>query len=220
MSGCELHEVNISALLDGELEPQALLPLLDHLGSCPRCRAFYEDARELGRLAAALPVSETAPAPHAPAAAAPPPARERAGTVAPAARGAWRRLFQPPVWAWGAAALLLLAIGFAGGHLAHGLPELSAPPSDAPVEITLGEDRGVMDQERFVALTIELLRADPRYHREMLQVLQQVQPTEQNEELVPLFAASISPDDHVRSTSAEGEGDIPEASRRTRRGLE
>ncbi len=40
-------EINISALLDGELEPEELLPTLDHLSVNKECREFYIEAREL-----------------------------------------------------------------------------------------------------------------------------------------------------------------------------
>ena len=38
--------------------------------------------------------------------------------------------------------------------------------------VTLEEDRGSMTDERFVSLAAEVLRADRRYHRKMLQVMQ------------------------------------------------
>jgi len=219
MSGCELHEVNISALLDGELEPEAWLPLLDHLTRCPRCRAFYESARQLETLAAhcpgALPLSGSSP--DRPAASAAPPTRPRASA---GPTGAWRRLFRPPAWAWAAAALLLVAIGFSSGLLVRTLPQFEMPSPETPVAITLGERPEGMDQERFIALTIELLQADPSYHREMLRVLRQVQPTQQNDELVPLFASNLAPTDHVRTTSIEDPSEQRGPAERPPRGIE
>ncbi|MCK4412857.1 MAG: hypothetical protein KAY32_04875 [Candidatus Eisenbacteria sp.] len=224
MSDCELHELNISALLDGELEGKALLPLLDHLTHCPHCRAFYDDARELETLVARLsaPAPLVAPVDDRERQVAGPAVQQAAGPAAWEAAGpaVWHRIFQPPTWAWAAAAFLLVAIGFTGGHLANRLPQVSAPLPGTPVEITLGENRGAMDQERFVALTLELLRADPGYHREMLHVLQQVQPTEQNEELVPLFASSLSREDHLRDDSAEGLGETRRPSEESGQAIE
>jgi hypothetical protein len=74
-------------------------------------------------------------------------------------------------WAMRLAAAVLLVAGLWGG-----LAAVSAlRPAGEPIEITLGEDSGRMSEERFVDLTVELLRADSRYHQEMLQVLTAVE---------------------------------------------
>ncbi len=165
MSDCEIYEMSISALADGELPKEDLLPTLDHLASCPACLAFYRDVRSL---AAALPdpqqLSEPAPE-EAPeevwrrieVAAAPSLARTERGRLQP--------------WTMRLAAAIVLVAGLWGA-----LAALSAlQPAGAPIEVTLGEDGGRMTEERFVDLTVELLRADPRYHQEMLQVLTAVE---------------------------------------------
>jgi predicted anti-sigma-YlaC factor YlaD len=158
MSDCETCEMSISALADGELPAEDLLPTLDHLAECPSCQAFYRDVRAL---AAALP----------------------AGVASAPARGeapeeVWRRIeAAAPVlsrtgrvrpWAMRLAAAVLLVASL-WGTLAAVRSVLR--PAGEPIEITLGDDRGRMTEQRFVDLTVELLRADSRYHQEMLQVL-------------------------------------------------
>jgi predicted anti-sigma-YlaC factor YlaD len=162
MSDCETCEISISALADGELPPEDLLPTLDHLAECPSCQAFYRDLR---MLAAALPVAADRTVPSE--------------MSEEASEEIWRRIegatAPAPVrtgrarpWATRLAAALLLVAGL-GGALAAARSALG--PVGAPIEITLGEDCGRMTEQRFVDLTVELLRSDTRYHHEMLQVL-------------------------------------------------
>jgi Putative zinc-finger len=166
MNDCESYEMSLSALADGELPAEDLLPTLDHLAECPSCQAFYRDLRAL---AAALPVAGNSP-------------RLAASASAEAPEEIWRRIEAEAApalsrtgggrpWAMRLAAALLLVAGLWGAFAAV----RSAPrPADEPIEVTLGEDRGRMTEQRFLDLTIELLRADDRYHQEMFQVLSAV----------------------------------------------
>lgn len=161
MSDCETYEMSISALADGELPAEDLLPILDHLVECSSCQAFYRDVRAL---AAALPSD---------------PAAGSAPGEAP--EEIWRRIEREAVpvlsrtatvrpWAMPMriAAAVLLVAGLWGAFVAV---SSTLQPAGEPIEITLGEDGGRMTEQRFVDLTVELLRADSRYHQEMLQVL-------------------------------------------------
>lgn len=162
MSDCESYEMSISALADGELAAGGLLPVLDHLAECPSCQAFYRDVRSL---AAAIPAGgpQRLPAP------APGEAPEEVWQrIEAAAAPALSRAEGVRPWALRLAAAVLLIAGLWGAFAAV-RPALRAP--DEPIEIALGEDRGRMTEQRFLDLTVELLSADPRYHREMLQVL-------------------------------------------------
>lgn len=157
MSDCEIFEMSISALADGELPGEDLLPTLDHLMECPGCQAFYRDVRAL---AASLPAPTAASGPGE----APEEVWQRievaaAPELAPAG---WGR-----PWALRLAAAILLVASLWGGFATV----TALRPSDEPIEITLGEDGGRMTEKRFVDLTVELLRADSRYHQEMFQVL-------------------------------------------------
>ena len=162
MSDCETYEMSISALADGELPAEDLLPTLDHLTECASCRAFYRDVRAL---AAALPAEAEL------ASAVPPEAPEEIWhRIEAATAPAFVQRERPgraPSWALRLAAAVLLVAGLWGA-----LATVSAlRPADGPIEVTLGDDRGRMTEQRFVDLTVELLRADSRYHQEMLQVL-------------------------------------------------
>ncbi|MFH1145311.1 MAG: zf-HC2 domain-containing protein [Candidatus Eisenbacteria bacterium] len=161
---CEPHEENISALLDGELDAREAGELLDHLLGCASCRRFYHDARALDEIAA----PQIAAAPLA-----------RSGKALPPHPGAHRHAFLPRFTArWAAAAVLLLALGFAGGHLWKDQPGSAASfPADEVLAVTLGEAGEAdspMTPERFLDLTLELLRADPRFRHQMQTVLDEV----------------------------------------------
>ncbi len=173
MSDCETYEMSLSALADGELPMEDLVPAVDHLAECPSCQAFYRDVRSL---AAALP-ADAAPSDT--------PRLSVSATSATVAGEApeeiWRRIdvaatlsrprrarswARPGAIRLAAAAVLLISIlwgTFAVRSALH--------PAGKPIEITLGEDRGRMTEQRFLDLTVELLRADSRYQQEMLQVL-------------------------------------------------
>lgn len=78
-----------------------------------------------------------------------------------------------PAWAWSAAtaAVLLLALGGLSGRTA-------TPTGDPADRIIDATGRTEMSDARFVDLTVELLQADPRYHLEMMDVLQQAHALE------------------------------------------
>ena len=158
MSDCETYEMSISALADGELPAEDLLPTLDHLAECSSCQAFYRDVRAL---AAALPAGA------APASASGEAPEEVWRRIEEAAPGLSRTGRVRP-WALRLAAAVLLVAGL-WGALAAARSVLHPP--GAPIEVTLEEDRGRMTEQRFVDLTVELLRADSRYHQEMLLLL-------------------------------------------------
>ncbi len=156
-------EMNLSALIDGELEPEALLPTLDHLAQSETCSTFYRNARKLqdDYGAGHYPVQEeTLP------------------------DGGWEKIERKSLsggarvihlltrtQVWGAAAAILLAVGLWWG----GMMEFHRPtPGSQVTEVTLGEDEGSMSEQRFVELTAELLRSDRRYRRKMLEVLEEV----------------------------------------------
>lgn len=160
MTGCELQELRISALLDGEADLHEQAAVMDHLLGCSACRRFYREARafqaELDGLPLLDPSRSSAPA-----------APRRRGLLAPL-----------PGWAQAAAALLLLALGVALGAgwgrsgAGERLPAFAAVRSgERPLEVRLASNAGGMSEGEFVALTIELLRADSRYQRKMLEVL-------------------------------------------------
>ena len=161
MKSCEYHEEQLSAWLDGELEREGQMELLDHLVFCESCRRFHAEARALDGLVAAVRTSADAPAPSVEI-------WERIQVAAerPAAR---RRAI--PVWALRAAAVLVLAAGL-GSVFWFGSNDGAERPAEAIVQ--LGEQAGQMTDARFVELTQEVLRAEPRYRTAMYHVMDQV----------------------------------------------
>lgn len=149
MDRCESMQIELSALMDGELEHDDILRVLEHLQECKDCSALLAQMRRLeGALA---PLRSTVQA-------------ERQASV-------WRA--GPRLRALGVVAALLIA--FVGGWtLSASSSHLDIPRRDEVLELSLGEESGKMADAQFVSMTVQLLRADPRYHRAMLEVLEDV----------------------------------------------
>lgn len=178
MNACERHQMEISALLDGESTPAAAIRVLDHLTACPSCRSFYGEVRGFHDLVSDLRDAWDA---------------GDAGDAgnAGAARRPRSRLLRwtaaAPRWTWGLAAVLALAVGW-WGVARFGPPVGPAGAGTAPVTIELGGDAGRMDDARFVEMTRELLQADRRYHRMMLGLLTALDGDGGGAEGMPRFA--------------------------------
>ncbi len=166
MTRCERFEIDTSALIDGELTPSATLATVDHLLACPSCAELYragrrldsalEAARDSGRAgelpaglwerieSAGSPVSDDAPV-----------------TVMRPRRRLPRWLLQ--------AAAVLVVVG-AGWWAGRSWPE-PRPADDGVLQVVVEGDRGSMDDQRFIQLATELLRADRRYHVKMEEIM-------------------------------------------------
>jgi anti-sigma factor RsiW len=173
-NACESYEIHISALMDGEAAPTDAMMVLDHLPGCEACQRFYTQARELQELVDARPVTpgSTEAAERALAAAAAVPLA--AAAVKPAAGRKVIALEKGPRWLWGLAAGLLLALGFSLGHRISSSDATPRIASDGDLVVEIASDQGQMSEERFVALAVELLRADRKYHHKMSEVLDEV----------------------------------------------
>lgn len=171
----DLAAADISALLDDELEHDRLLEVIDLLVDDAGSRNFYRRSRVLGGLMAAhepLPTVDAsretwhriATAVGAPAPDLEPSSRRRSLVIGP----------------WLAAAALLVAV--AAGVLLSigGAPTTGPGPDPAAVEeeqladITVGSRPDSMTEERFITLATELLEADRRYRREMVEIINAV----------------------------------------------
>jgi predicted anti-sigma-YlaC factor YlaD len=175
MSTCDYHEAQLSAWLDDELDRPGQLELLDHLVRCADCRRFHAEARALDALVAIVrrPAEADRPSPEVWQ-------RIHRGSTNVADAGPTRRAI--PAWALRAAAVMVLALGL-GSLVWFGSRETAEKPAEAIVQ--LGEESGQMTDVRFVELTQEVLRADPRYRSAMFRVMQQVmRDTEDHEALV------------------------------------
>lgn len=184
MKSCEEYEIELSSLLDGELPPQAAGEALEHAFGCAGCRDFYRAARRLESAGAEL--RRSAPRPQAENAAGW--RRVQARLAEPTGVARWL-----PSRALRAAALVVLGVG--GGYVLSGV--LRPLPGTAPARTAAAAPGGsgvvaasaataapaAMDEHRFVALADELLRADVRYQRAMLQVLRLVPAIETGEGL-------------------------------------
>ncbi len=157
MNRCEHFELLVSAWLDGALARDEQVECVDHLVRCSACRRFYVDARALGGLVAAL---------------------RRPATAAQPAASTWQRIERAgrptrrktPVWMLQAAALATLALSL---YLAVGSTHQVIPGPVERNDVLLGVG-GNMTDARFVELTKEVLRAEPRYRSAMHEVLDQV----------------------------------------------
>ncbi len=150
---CETMEMELSAVIDGEVEAGVLPDLLDHLVECAECRAFYRAARSLddGLVVAGLRRAE-----------APPQLWERIEETAGLSRP------RVPAWMWRAAAAAVIGIGlWAVGALR--LPV--AVPLGDEVDVSVEANRGDMSEDDFIRLTTRLLESDRRYHLKMMEIL-------------------------------------------------
>jgi anti-sigma factor RsiW len=145
---CAPFAAGLSALIDGELDAFELLPVVDHLSTCPSCRALYLASRRLDDRLAFLPRPE-AVAPEA--------IWHRLETPAPLVRKSQKSRDFSKLWQLAA----VLVVGLSLGFLAASFDSRR-------------EARQEMTEARFVELATELLAADLRYQAEMLSVMKQV----------------------------------------------
>lgn len=164
--------LGLSALLDGELERDERIHVLDRLATDPGVREAYLDMRRLEEVVNAAELPGTLPVRLWRA------VLRKVGAVphrGPSSLGRWLRPVPIPAWALGVATVLVLTL-VVWGNVAGPVrsPEARLQPG-VTIEVGLGSARDGMDDTRFVELTTELLRADRRYHRKMLEVMQEVE---------------------------------------------
>ncbi|MFH1843127.1 MAG: zf-HC2 domain-containing protein [bacterium] len=175
MSACEQYEIEFSALLDGESSTAQVVELLDHLVQCPACREFYQELRSFQDLVDDLPDLAELPAQLSLQQR----LQTRAGIV--------------PRWARGLAAVFLFMVGVVGITTVSITEEPDLANSPIPATITLEENRGQMNDDRFLEIVTELLQAGRQYHDEMAEILKQIQRPTSADEIVDRYA--IAPDE-------------------------
>lgn len=170
MKHCEQYEVELSAMLDGESDPATAIGLMDHVCQCSSCREFYRELRSFQIVVDDLsPVESTRFVPGA--------SRE-SGYAMP--RRKWSGWFDfAPRWAWGAAVIVIVAIGLwaAGGGLSTEPSGVDFSNGKVTIELEGGE--ASVDDERFVELASEVLRADKHYQYQLYVILDQVRQVQQ-----------------------------------------
>lgn len=160
MNSCEDYQVNLSAMMDGELRGMELADTVAHLSKCQTCMEEFRKFQSLQeRIDAEI---------------APPPVPYRTWhNIAEAAEKPKAKIIPlhsrfVRIAAAAAALLIFFGLGFF-------LRNPSIPMVDQNAPIMLASDRGSMDDDRFLALTRELLSSDPEYHRKMYFILHTLQ---------------------------------------------
>jgi hypothetical protein len=172
----ERLEADLSTLVDGELEPQRMLAVIDRLVEDPGSRAFYRRARALDGLVEATEPLPRTEAPNEIWQRIANATGQSPGTLPFRARTLARlspKVLAPLV----AAAAVVIAISLGLWTNSHrGTP--GEPVDIAAIDsgdITIGGREGQMTDERFLALATEILEADQHYRREMIEIIQLVE---------------------------------------------
>jgi hypothetical protein len=175
MNRCQAFEIELSAWVDGELTEVEARAVVDHLAMCSSCRDFYLAIRGLDAVMGELGSAREADLPPGLWARIERTSREPASVHRIAsARPAWRM--------WSGAALKVAAVVVAAAGLLVVARDIVMPRSDdgRVVTIRVASDPSGMSDDRFLAVAGELLRADPRYHeamRELLGEVERMRPT-------------------------------------------
>lgn len=156
MKRCKEYEIELSAMLDGESDPATAVALMDHISECGACRSFYQELRSFQSL-----VDDLSPV-----------AKPR--EVSQPARSLWSWIFPVPRWAWGAAAAILIAIG----SYAVGTTQAGVAIDGNTITFEVDPNESTVSEEEFVELASEILRSDPRYQRQLYQILGQIETGE------------------------------------------
>ena len=158
MSACRRFEMELSAAMDGEADAPRLPETLDHLVECAACRTFYREARRLETRLRSPELRRSD-------------AVRRGEGIRRAEKRSLPERVMPVVRA--AAVVVFVLGGFLGGRAV--LDPGSGPDLSQEIEVRLAANRGEMSEARFVEITKELLEADPRYRRAMLEVLREIE---------------------------------------------
>lgn len=179
MKSCETYEIDLSSLLDGEAAPEIAAAAVEHALGCAACADFFRAARRLGAAARPLAADPAAVA-ESESEALWLAIRSRAGgAAASGTAGAW-----PASRRRGLHAAALVALGLGGGYWLASVGGAGGEIAsrDGGLVVAAGARGGqAMNEHRFVALADELLGADLRYQRAMLEVLKLVPALESSE---------------------------------------
>lgn len=155
-------EIEISTLLDGELSGEEMRLAVDALVERDDLRDYWKRSRQLDRNLKVRRGGETEPV-----------SEETWNRIERQAGLGRARVISMPrmtTRAWAAAASLFLILGLS----AVGVWQTPSPAGATEKTVQLGSNEGDMSEERFIELTTEILQADSRYHRKMLEVMEVV----------------------------------------------
>ncbi|MCX6641451.1 MAG: hypothetical protein NTW14_13380 [bacterium] len=160
MNACEQNQINISAMMDGELYGDELTETVQHLAVCPTCMKEFQNFQELQNR-----VNSEIHVPNVPAQ-----LWEDLSQQVPTQR---KTQFIPlrSTWVKYIAAAAVIAIAFGVGRVSNQPAQLPLLP-DPNAPIVLASNSGNMNDAQFLSLTRELLTADPVYHQKMYSILE------------------------------------------------
>lgn len=197
MSSYEKLEADVSAILDDELRGESLRGTIDALLEDEELRNFWRANRTL---------SKSLEKPRGAEGFEPLPAdgwtkvRRKSGLRRPKVY----LLHNQAQKSVAVAATILLAIVLSVGTIIE-FPFIN---SAGATTVTLGDESGNMSEKRFIELTTELLEADHRYHRKMLEIMELV-----NQEAYNRGAEDRSETRLASSTNTEVDADNTTARR-------
>ena len=159
MNNCEEYQVNISAMLDGELQGRELAETVNHLAECDECMAVFRSFQALQTR-----IDTEIEPPEVP-------------------EGIWDGIESEAVYKPKTVKLrshIYTIIGIAAAlfffaALGYYIQQPAIPVIDKNAPIVLAGHKGRMTEERFLELTRELLTADSKYHRKMYYILSTLQ---------------------------------------------
>lgn len=188
MKNCEEYQMDISAMLDGELHGEELANTVKHLAGCKSCMAVFGQFVDLQEKVQ----SQIAP-PQVP-------------------ENAWQEVHEKTSRGRKRAKLIPLQsrfskiIGIAAAVAIAFLAGYSSRQGALPIAkqnepILLASDRQGMNDEQFLSLARELLTADPEYYRKMYYILHTLQTENRESSYEPLDGG----DQTVRMSEVDGD---------------
>jgi negative regulator of sigma E activity len=188
MHACDEYQMKVSAMMDGELPAEEIEGTVRHLAACEECmqefKVFQKLQHRVNRELAQPSVSPQAWE-----------AIRRRATEAP------KTIFIPfkspavRIAAMAAAVILCFGLGYLMNQPSTILQDPNAP-------IVLASQPGQMTDDKFLALTRELLTADPEYHQKMYMILSTLNREDRRwpQETLPTDEAASS----ARMSTADG----------------
>ena len=157
---CEHYQMNISAMLDGELSGSELAETVEHLAQCETCRKEMERFRRMQELVDGEYVEEAVP------------------------RNVWKNIeriskaekkpavigFKDNVYKIIAAAAVLIII-FGAGYFFGRPGTVLMQDGQSLINLASQPQTQQMNDDRFIDITRELLNSDPRYQVKMYMIL-------------------------------------------------
>ena len=157
---CEYYQMNISAMLDGELSGDELAETVEHLSQCESCRKEMEMFRKMQEMVDTEYAEEAV------------------------SKNVWKNIeritkaekpplvipFKENIYKIIAAAAVLIII-FGAGYIFGRPGTVLMQDGDSLITLTSQQEQTKMTDDRFFDITKELLNADPRYQVKMYMVL-------------------------------------------------